>query len=105
MSELYDDTMMRGLGFTDHVPENWYRCFSLLDGHTTLNLIMNKRTGNCTESVINESFGQHEYYGHMKPEYRDKFIEQIDTIIAEMSGHGFSFEVDHRHYGCEDSDE
>lgn len=89
---------MRELGFTDHREGWWYNCYRI-DEDVTLNLSMNKDTGEWEEYVLNEMFGQPEYYGRMQPKYRKPIIERIDAIIAELKEAGLPFEVDHSLYG------
>jgi hypothetical protein len=89
---------MRRLGFTDHREGWWYACFRLAD-RVTLNLSVEKATGAWTEDVLNEDFGQPEYYGLATPEFRDEMISKIDEITSNLRYKGLLFKVDHRQYG------
>jgi hypothetical protein len=89
---------MKELGFTDHREGWWYRNY-VLDDNVTLNLSLNKETGEWTEDVLNEMFGQPEFYGYAIPEWRDEIVAKIDRIIDTLKSQGLPFEVDHRQYG------
>ena len=97
---ILPDAEMQALRFTDRSPEYWYYC-KRVDGNTTLNFSINKVTGHYTETVLNEFFGQPEYYGRMKPEVRDQILFNIDTTINELNNAGLTLAVDHTLYGCE----
>ena len=94
------DADMRALGFTDHRPKYWYYC-KRVASDTTLNFTIYKVTGGYTELVANEFIGQPEYYGRMKPEYRDQILFNIDATINELNNAGLTLAVDHTLYGCE----
>lgn len=97
-----NDKRMRELGFTDRNPEKWYLCRTVGSGSsTTLNLTLHKQTGEWEELVMNEDFGQPEYYGQMNPKYGDEIRRDVDKIVAEMSAAGLPFSVDHREYGAQ----
>lgn len=99
---VLDDETMRALGFTDHVDTRWYYCRRVDDkGYTTLNITIQKDTGFYEELVMNEGFGQPEYYGQMKPEWRDLYRDTIDFHLRELNRAGLTIEVNHKHYGCE----
>lgn len=92
---------MRELGFTDHVPEHWY-WHGPVDHGVSLNVTIDKKTGDYQEGVINEWFGQHEFYGRMRPEFRDKVQAAIDEHLARLNGAGLTITVDARAYGWPD---
>lgn len=93
---LLSDDKMRELGFTQNTP-NWY--FNKRVGRmVSLNFTINPKTGDYTEIVLDEYFGQPEYYGNMKPEFRDEIIHNINTIIAELNSHGLTLNVNHDLY-------
>jgi hypothetical protein len=94
------DSDMRELGFTDHREGFWYKGYGLYP-NVTLCLTLDKETGTWEELVMNDMFGQPEYYGTGKPKWRNKIMDKIDGIIAELKTHGLPFEVDHREYGYE----
>ena len=101
VTPVLDDETMRALGFTDRVDTRWYYCRRVDDkGHTTLNITIQKDTGFYEELVMNEDFGQPEYYGQMKPEWRDLYRDTIDFHIRELNRAGLTLEVDHKQYGC-----
>lgn len=96
---ILEDAKMRALGFTDHVPENWYWCKGV-DTDTTLNFQINKETGLYSEHVLNEPFGQYELYGNMNPKYRDLIKDTIDFHLKTLNTAGLTLAVDHKEYGC-----
>lgn len=91
---------MRHLGFTDHIATRWYRS-TRVGSSTTLNITIDKLTGNYEELVLDECFGQLEFYGHMKPKYRDEIRALIDSHISGLNADGLTLAVDHRLYGCD----
>lgn len=100
-TELLSDEKMRELGFTDRVDTRWYFCRRIdQQGHTTLNITIQKDSGLYEELVMNEDFGQPEYYGHMKPKWRDLYRDTIDAYISELNKAGLTITVDHKAYGC-----
>lgn len=94
---LADETM-RALGFTDHVPERWY-IVKGLDRDVTLNITIDKATGNYEEFVIDEFFGQPAYYGNMVEPYRTDIRNAVDLEIGALNAAGLSVAVDHGLYG------
>ena len=94
------DPEMRLLGFTDHAPESWYYT-TLIDNCVSLNVTINKSTGEWSELVMNEGFGQPEYYMNMKPEWRDKYMTAIDGKILVLRAAGLDVFVNHQEYGWE----
>lgn len=99
---LLDDEKMRALGFTDHVETRWYFCRRVdKRGDTTLNITIEKDSGLYKELVMSEAFGQPEYYGNMKPEWRDLYRDTIDAYLTELNLAGLDIQVDHKAYGCE----
>lgn len=103
ITPLLDDEKMRALGFTDRREGYWYFCRRVdKQGHTTLNITIEKNTGYYEELVMNEDFGQPEYYGQMKLEFRDLYRDTIDAYLQELSLAGLAIQVDHRAYGCTD---
>jgi hypothetical protein len=100
---ILSDEEMRELGFTDHVETRWYLCRRVdKRGDTTLNITIEKDSGLYTELVMNEGFGQPEYYGNMKPEWRDLYRDTIDLELALLNKAGLTITVDHKAYGCKD---
>lgn len=97
---LLPDADMRVLGFTDHREGHWYYCASV-DSHTTLNITIDKETGEYEEQVLNEFFGQYEPYGHMKEPWRTKIRDNIDAELAKLSAAGIAVTVDHTEYESE----
>lgn len=101
ITPLLSDEEMRELGFTDHREGYWYWCRSVdKKGYTTLNFTIDKLTGYYEELVMDESFGQPDYYGRAKPEFRDEIISNVDSFVAELNTSGLLLAVDHRAYGC-----
>ncbi len=98
---VLSDGAMRALGFTDRVETRWYLCRRVdKRGETTLNITIEKDSGLYTELVMAEAFGQPEYYGQMKPEYRDLIRDTIDLELALLNASGLTITVDHKAYGC-----
>lgn len=99
---VLSDDEMRALGFTDRVETRWYLCRALdKRGDATLNITIEKDSGLYTELVMNEGFGQPEYYGQMKPEWRDLYRDTIDFELAILNKAGLDIQVDHKAYGCD----
>ena len=99
---LLSDEEMRALGFTDNVETRWYLCRRIdTRGDTTLNITIEKDSGLYTELVMNEGFGQPEFYGQMKPEWRDLYRDTIDMELNFLNMAGLDIRVDHKAYGCE----
>lgn len=98
---LISDDKMRALGFTDNVDTRWYLCRRVdKQGYTTLNITIEKDSGLYTELVMDEGFGQPEYYGNMKPEFRDLYRDTIDFEVGILNTAGLTIQVDHKAYGC-----
>jgi hypothetical protein len=98
---ILSDEEMRELGFTDRVETRWYLCRRVdKRGDTTLNITIEKDSGLYTELVMAEAFGQPEFYGQMKPEYRDLIRDTIDFELNVLNLAGLTIEVDHKAYGC-----
>ena len=97
---LLSDSEMRLLGFTDHVPAHWYYS-SRFDDRVSINFTISKETGEWTELVMNEDFGQPEYYMNMKPEWREKYMSAIDGKISVLRAAGLDVFVNHQEYGWE----
>ena len=91
---------MRWHGFTDHRAGFWYRVIRVGSGET-LNITVNKLTGEYEELVMDEDFGQPAYYGRMKPVYRDAIRLAVDEQVCLLNAAGMTIAVDHRLYGCE----
>ena len=100
VTPILSDADMRRLGFTDHVFSNWYYTVRI-DDHVSLSISIYKSTGEWSELVMNEDFGQPEYYMNMKPEWRDKYISVIDQLIATLRTAGLDVFVNHQEYGWE----
>lgn len=94
------DAEMRALGFTDHREDHWYYC-ARVDSDTTLNISIDKGTGAWTEDVLDEYFGQPEYYGNMIEPFRTKIRDNVDREVARLNAAGIAVAVDHREYGFE----
>ncbi|KQO98456.1 hypothetical protein [Leifsonia sp. Leaf264] len=93
------DVKMRELGFTDRVDTRWYLCKRVGKFGITLDVTIDKASGNFEEYVIDNDFLQPFYYGRAKPELRDEIIQNIDRIIAELNEAGLTVHVDHGAYG------
>ena len=99
VTPLLTDEEMRELGFTDRREGYWYWSRNV-DKYTSLNFTIQKDTGYYEELVMDENFGQPDYYGRAKPEFRDKIVSNVNAHIAELNSHGLSLAIDHRAYGC-----
>lgn len=97
---VLSDPEMRALGFTDHVEDTWY-LLSRVDDHTTLNISINKKTGEYREDVLDEIYSQPAYYGRMKEPFRTEAHDSINAAVARLNEAGLDIEVDHRSYGWE----
>lgn len=95
---------MRKLGFTSHREGYWNFCKRVGD-NTTFNLTINKETGGYETLVMNELFGQPEYYGNMIPVYRAYTIAAIDVVLHELARGGVEVKFDHAEYGTEATDD
>lgn len=102
MSELNDKLpnakQMRRIGFTDRREGHWYYC-ERVGSDTTFNLSIDKETGAYETYVLNESFGQPEYYGRMRSVYRAQIIANIDVVLHELAHVGVKVNFDHAEYG------
>ena len=93
------DADMRAIGFTDRAADRWYFCQRVgLD--TTVNFTIVKDSGEYTESVMDECFGQHAFYGRMKPEYGIPIRDNVEQVVSALNASGLTLTVDHRAYGC-----
>lgn len=101
---LPNDHVMRSLGFTDHVPAQWYLCKSVGPA-TTLNISINKKTHVWTEEVLNEYFLQTEYYGVLPEPLRSIIKNGVDREIEVLNKNGFDIFFDHSQYGWSDHKE
>ena len=97
-AKLLAAKQMRHIGFTDRREGYWYLC-KRVGSDTTFNLTINKETGTYETDVMNESFGQPEYYGQMRDVYRAQMIANIDVILYELERDGVKVEFDHAEYG------
>lgn len=91
---------MRKLGFTDHREGHWYWS-TRVGSDTTFNLTVNKETGEYETLVMNESFGQPEYYGHMVGVYCAQIRANVDVALFELRRGGIDLEFSHAEYGVE----
>ena len=99
MNQLIEnDSYMRELGFTDHREGFWYKSWGLAR-NVSLTFTINKATQEWEECVINELFGQPEYYNRWMPKWRYEMIAKIDAIVKELNALGFPIHVDHEQYG------
>ena len=64
-----------------------------------LNITIDRKTGNYEELVMNEAFGQPEYYGQMKPEWRDFYRDAVDLYLRQLKLGGLDIKVNHEAYG------
>lgn len=97
ITPVLDDAEMRELGFTDHREGFWYYSQSLGDG-ITFNVSIDKATGEWSEYVLDEDFGQPYYYGRYG--LADEIRMKVDTQVKLLRSHGILVGVDHRGYGC-----
>lgn len=91
------EAQMRALGFTDHSEGHWYLC-RRVGTYTTLNISIEKATGRWREDVLNEAFGQPEFYESMREPSRTDIRANIDAILAELAAAGITVTVVHDQY-------
>lgn len=97
---LLDDAGMRAIGFTDHREGFWYYCRTLNYG-VTINVTIDKTTGEWNEDVLDEDFGQPYYYGQYAGNpFPDAVRAKVDEQVALLNSHGITVTVDHRQYGA-----
>lgn len=90
---------MKKLGFTNHVENRWYFVERVSrDGMTTLNITINRETGEYETLVLDEFFGQPEYYMSMKPVYREEIKARVNVIVQELNDAGLNINHDHKEY-------
>jgi hypothetical protein len=89
---------MRRLRFIEVGDGYWHQATNV-GGNTTFNLTINPETGDYAVDVLDELFGGQEFYGRMKPDYRDAIISEIDKLIEEYYAMGFNIRIDHEKYG------
>src|SRR5699024_528381 len=97
---VLSDPEMRALGFTDHRQGHWY-FVTRVNAHTTLNISINKKTGEYREDVLDEIYSQPAYYGRMKEPFRTEAHDSINAAVARLNEAGLDIEVDPRSYGWE----
>lgn len=100
ITPLLGDDEMRELGFTDR-REGWWYWSRNVDKYTSLTFKIQKDTGFYEELVMDEMFGQPDYYGQAKAEFRDKIIAEINQYVALLNDLGLVLAVDHKAYGCD----
>jgi hypothetical protein len=91
---------MRNLGFIDQRGTHWYLSRSV-GKDITFNLLIDKKTGEYEIRVLEELFGEPEFYGLMLPVQRDAIKWNIDAIINELRLAGIDLSIDHSKYGME----
>lgn len=102
VTKVLSNRDMKRLGFRNNVEGQWNWCRSLdLTGDVTLNITIKRKTGEYKELVMSEAFGQPEYYGRMKPEWRDFYRDAIDLYLRQLRLGGLDIKVNHKAYGCE----
>lgn len=89
---------MRTLGFTDRVSSCWYLCVPVGPAET-LNITILKKTGEWTENVLDEYFGQPAYYGIMREPYRTEIHNAVNQQVQKLQEAGLTVSVDHQEYG------
>ncbi|MGW8431586.1 hypothetical protein ACWGJ9_10885 [Curtobacterium citreum] len=94
---LPSEEQMRALGFTDHREGHWYLC-RRVGSDTTLNVSIEKTTGRWREDVLNEFFGQPEFYESMREPFRTDIRANIDAILVELAAAGITVTVVHDQY-------
>jgi hypothetical protein len=98
---MLNEPAMRAIGFTDHREGFWYYCRSV-HSEVTFNVTIDKTTGEWTEDVLDESFGQPYYYGRYAGHpFPDQVRVKVDEQVALLNSHGLTVTVDHRQYGAE----
>ena len=96
---MLDDAGMRAIGFTDNREGHWYYCRAVGAG-VTFNTTIDKTTGEWSEDVLDEDFGQPYYYGrNIGHPFAQTVRVRVDEQVALLNSHGLTIEVDHGHYG------
>lgn len=96
---LLTDEQMRELGFADRVSDHWY-LVKQVGAAETLNITIDKATGDYTELVIDEYYGQPAYYGQMVEPYSTRTRDEVDVVLRALNDAGLMIRVDHTVYGC-----
>ena len=91
---------MRELGFTDYRPQHWYLCRRVGGADVTLNITIDKATGDYEGLVMDEAFGQPYYYGRYDNDFAKAIRPNVDAVLADLQNAGLMVEVDHEAYGC-----
>ncbi|MBL5974817.1 MAG: hypothetical protein D3X82_13915 [Candidatus Leucobacter sulfamidivorax] len=92
---------MRRFGFTDRREGHWYWS-TRVGSDTTFNLTIEKETGEYETVVLNESFGQPEYYGRMVAVYGAQIVANVDVALHELRRFGLDIEFSHAEYGVQE---
>lgn len=100
-TQLLQDHEMRTLGFTDYVPGVWYLC-TPVGPIETLNIWIEKRTGNWKTEIQEEYFCEPAYYGLYQEPFRSEIAARIDGLVRELNTIGLRVKVDHSEYGFQD---
>ena len=90
---LLTDEQMRELGFTDRVKGRWYLT-SRVGSRESFNLSIDKKTGDYSETVIDEDFGQPAYFGRMRQEFRHDTVNKLWEVLNKLHTAGLRIEVD-----------
>lgn len=90
-----DESILRDLGFTDHVPSQWYRSYPL-NSSDTLDVTIVKESGEISTRVIDNMCGQYApYTTHYTPESCHQVITVIDYVTSQLRARGIPVEHDH----------
>lgn len=94
-----EEETMREFGFTDHVETSWYFVERIYDDYpVSFNLKIDKDDYSYDTYVLDENFGQPEYYMEAKEEYKNLIIQNIDDIVQKMHAIGLNIVHDHNQY-------
>lgn len=99
-TKVLPEEKMRGLGFTDHVDTRWYYVTRVGAG-ITLNVTIDKSSGDYQEYVLDESFGQPYYYeGYAKSglPFAAGVRDRVDEEVAGLRSAGLDVSVAHSAY-------
>lgn len=90
---LLTDEQMRELGFTDRLKGRWYLSHRV-GSRESFTLTIDKETGDYSESVIDEDFGQPAYFGRMRQEFRSDTVTRLWEVLNKLHTAGLRIKVD-----------
>lgn len=95
LDPLPSEQVMRDAGFTDHRPTHWYYTKNF-GGEITLNITIDKATGEYETVVLDEFICQPYMYGNYG--LVATITAGIDRVLAELAGYGVHVTHNHEEY-------